>query len=190
VGEWSIGDNRRAAALVESMLRPMLIEVLETPIEHLDVRFRQAALRHRGVTVASASARPRKSAPSEVTSTFERTWGKSGVELATTTFSGTTAFAFGTDARRRIKSLIDRARTRPVEPAPAPAIADALTQTESILALIDFVSLNDRRIVETPAPRRPTRPVALGLGFADATLRIRLTVPAAQAWTMTTPFGW
>lgn len=133
---------------------------------------RTRTVRHQGVPVHTVSAE--LEGTEEEQDMLEAIYGPR-LETAMAVAGGHLSMALGQGAQREIRALL--AGTQPAESTP-PALSEARARQESMLVYVDLAGLVGRALGRSADSTLPG--MTMGLGFAEDTTRLRITLPAAQ----------
>jgi hypothetical protein len=188
-GIWAITDAKKATAAMKNVLAAMPSKA--TTAEGLELRIQRQprALRHQGVTAEGVRITGDfKKLPEEQRKAMEAILGKQGLSVLMAVTGGHAAFAMGPskDATAQMRGFINAAKGKKksaaMSPTTAAVLEDAKARRESMVFAFDIAAfMANLGVVQAATPGDW---ITFGVGFADSTVEMRLTVPASTASLM------
>jgi hypothetical protein len=176
-----VTDGARGAELVR---RSMTSQPPGLEDDSLEVVARRP-VRHRGAVIHQLELRPIAPGAPDVRG-LEEIFGAPTVGVSVTGLRDAVLVTLGTGHTARARAQLDAQRRAKRQAAVAPALAAALDQAraqrDSILFTVDLEALTAGHQGRAPAGHPP---LALGVSFADGTLTMHLSLPAAQLTALT-----
>jgi hypothetical protein len=187
-GMWAITDAKKAQVAMKKVLAATPSKATTAEGVELRIQRQPKALRHQGVTAEGVRITGDfKKLPEEQRKAMEAIIGKQGLSVLMAVTGSHAAFAMGPskDATAQMRGFIDVAKGKKqsalMSPATAAVLEDAKARRESMVFAIDIAAFMAGFGMAQAAPGDW---ITFGVGFADSTVEMRLTVPASAASLM------